>query len=95
MSGDQVLTQVAFWQLFWSVFVGMLAHKGKGRFWDGAIYGILLGPLGIPLMAYMTKDSRPLCPRCREPVDKRARECTNCGHDPAAGLARLSLFYPS
>ena len=66
---------VGFWVL--CGILGYLIGQPKGRGDEGAVSGLLLGPLGL-LFILTAKDKRPKCPRCREPVDPTAWVCPHC-----------------
>jgi phage FluMu protein Com len=68
---------VAFWVL--CGILGYLIGQAKGRGEEGAVAGLLLGPLGIIFML-VAGDKRPRCPACRQSVDPSAWICPHCQH---------------
>jgi len=70
-----VIIVVGFWVL--CGILGYLIGQSKGRGDEGAVAGLLLGPLGL-LFILTAKDKRPKCPRCQGPVDPTAWGCPHC-----------------
>jgi predicted amidophosphoribosyltransferase len=64
---------------FAAAVVGGMIGAAKGRAFAGAIWGILLGPLGWLVIA-VAPDQRPKCPECGGDVVRGANRCKNCGH---------------
>jgi hypothetical protein len=73
--------------IFWVVpiFVAIKMGKPKGR--EGWLYGILLGWLGVLLLAVLPKNmSRGAfveCPHCKETIRHSATVCPHCQRDVA------------
>ncbi len=61
-----------------SPVIGALIGNAQGRPGAGAIWGLLLGPLGWLLMVAVP-DIRPKCPECGGVVVSGVRRCKNCG----------------
>lgn len=60
--------------------VGAVAgHFVKGKPLDGAIYGGLLGLLGVGVFLLVVEDIRVKCPACLAVVNRGASRCKNCG----------------
>ena len=59
--------------------VGGMIGAAKGRAFAGAMWGLLLGPLGWLVIA-AAPDQRPKCPECGGDVIPGASRCKNCGH---------------
>jgi hypothetical protein len=60
-----------------AVIGGMIGHS-KGRAGVGAIWGLLLGPLGW-FFAALDKDERTKCSECFGVIVPGARKCIHCG----------------
>jgi hypothetical protein len=58
--------------------IGAMIGNSTGKAAKGAIWGVLLGPLGW-LFAAMDKDERIKCPECFGVVVPGARKCLHCG----------------
>ncbi|MBA2435711.1 MAG: zinc ribbon domain-containing protein [Pyrinomonadaceae bacterium] len=74
--------------LFWAIvggFVGALIGQRKGRTGEGAVLGLILGPIGWLVVAlgpdYKTAQESRKCPFCAELVKKEANVCKHCGRD--------------
>lgn len=61
------------------IFVAVSQGRAKGR--DGWVYGILLGWIGVLILAVLppVEHGKP-CPECAEIVHPNARVCRFCGH---------------
>ena len=68
------------WVVVWlvSAVVGAIIGNTKGRPTAGALWSMLLGPLGW-LVILIAPDVRPKCPECGGPIVRGARKCKNCG----------------
>jgi predicted amidophosphoribosyltransferase len=64
---------------FAAAVVGGMIGVGKGRAFAGALWGLLLGPLGWLVIA-AAPDQWPKCPECGGDVIRGAIRCKNCGH---------------
>lgn len=71
---------IAFWVL--CGILGYLIGQAKGRGEEGAVAGLLLGPLGL-LFMLGAKDKRRRCPHCREPIAAEATVCPHCQREVA------------
>jgi hypothetical protein len=78
--------------LFWTIiggFVGALIGQRKGRTGEGAVLGLILGPIGWLVVAlgpdYKTAQESRKCPFCAELVKKEAKVCKHCGRDLPGG----------
>jgi len=49
----------------------------KGNTLVGLVLGMLLGPLGLLLVA-LAKDNKRECPQCRERIHREANVCPHC-----------------
>jgi hypothetical protein len=58
------------------VSVGVALGWSKGRRGDGAVLGLILGPVGW-YMVSVAPDLR--CPECRRVAEEGARRCQHCG----------------
>jgi len=58
--------------------IGALIGSTKGRPVSGAIFGLLLGPLGWIGMA-LVESKLPKCPACQERIKPGALKCKHCG----------------
>lgn len=76
-----IATSSDLFLFFWlaSAGVGGVIGASKGRPLAGAVWGLLLGPLGWILVG-AGPDRRPKCPECRGDVVPGANRCKNCGH---------------
>jgi hypothetical protein len=84
-----MITTIFFW-LFFSLLVGVLAHK-RGRVGFGwFVLSVMLSPLLMGLLVLVLRDaSQPVtqadnspqirCPDCRELIRADARKCKHCG----------------
>lgn len=61
-----------------SAIVGAIIGFAKGRPAAGAMWGLLLGPLGWFVLVSVP-DTRPKCPECFGAVVVGARKCMHCG----------------
>jgi len=66
--------------LIFSALIGILIGNLRGRPGDGALYSLILGPIGW-LIILVGPDYRPKCPECRGVIEEGARRCKNCGAD--------------
>jgi hypothetical protein len=66
-----------------SPVVGAIIGNALGRPGAGAIWGLLLGPLGWLLMVAVPH-MRPKCPECGGVVVSGVRRCKNCGSELSA-----------
>lgn len=68
------------WGIAWliSAVVGALIGNTKGRPAAGAVWSLLLGPIGW-LVICIAPDVRPKCPDCGGAIVANARKCKNCG----------------
>ena len=69
-------------------FIGRAIGEGKGRPEAGFIFGALLGPIGILIIAVgpdIRAEQAALrarkCPACKGSVPEDARKCMHCGED--------------
>jgi hypothetical protein len=62
--------------LAFCAMVGLVVGSGKCARADGFILGLLLGPIGVIIAAFV--DHRPKCPNCLERLQPRARLCWHC-----------------
>ena len=76
--GIGILILYGLMMSLFSVLVGALIGKHKGRIASGFVWSLLLGPLGWLIVALM-KDLRPKCSECGGVVVSGARKCKNCG----------------
>jgi predicted amidophosphoribosyltransferase len=76
-----IATSTDFLILCWfaAAIVGGMIGAAKGRAFAGALWGLLLGPLGWLVIA-AAPDQRPKCPECGGDVIRGANRCKNCGH---------------
>jgi hypothetical protein len=79
------------WVVGWliSAVVGAIIGNNKGRPAAGAIYGLLLGPLGW-IVILIAPDVRPKCPECGGTTVRGAQKCMNCGSHLRPDVARAS-----
>jgi hypothetical protein len=72
---------VAGIQIFWiaPIFVGQQIGSRKGR--AGWAWGLLLGWIGVIIVAAMSPTDTHECPWCREPVRLGAAVCPHCHRD--------------
>jgi predicted amidophosphoribosyltransferase len=70
-----------FFMVCWllAAAIGAAIGATKGRAFAGAIWGLLLGPLGWIVMA-AAPDQRPKCQECGGDTISGANRCKNCGH---------------
>lgn len=72
-----------FWLFVWCAVgcIGgaIIGHFARGKPGDGAIWGLLLGPLGVLVFLAMSGDIREKCPACLSVVPDGARKCRHCG----------------
>jgi hypothetical protein len=61
-----------------SAAIGGIVGAAKGRAFAGAVWGLILGPLGW-LVIFVAPDQRPKCPECGGEVILGANRCKNCG----------------
>jgi hypothetical protein len=62
--------------------VGYMIGKGKGRGGEGAVLGLLLGPIGWLIIAVaQTGEGMRKCPFCAETVKSEAKVCRYCSRD--------------
>ena len=77
------MMEILFWLIGWGA-IGALVGYGigsiKGKPMNGAVMGLLFGPLAWLVMIF-APDSRPKCPFCRGSIVKGAVRCKNCGSD--------------
>jgi zinc-ribbon domain len=80
--------------LIWLVgrLVGAFVGERNGRLGQGAVLGILLGPIGWLVVGlgpdYGQAKETKKCPFCAELVKPEAKVCKHCGRDlPATDLA--------
>jgi predicted amidophosphoribosyltransferase len=71
-----VLIALIAWLALWGG-IGYLIGAGKGRGDEGALLGILLGPIGL-LIALLQGDKRRRCEFCHGPVPVNATACPRC-----------------
>ena len=67
--------------LFWAVLMGLVGYllgNTRGRGGEGALFGILLGPLGW-IIVLLLPSSGNKCPECLGTVPAGARRCQHCG----------------
>jgi hypothetical protein len=88
---EELLSLFVFWipGLCVLSLIGYLIGKGKGRGADGAVWGMLLGPIGWMVIA-LGPDTRRKCPLCAGPLpDAKVTRCRHCGQEiaPRAGSA--------
>lgn len=57
--------------------LGYFVGRTKGRPDEGAVLGLVLGPLGL-LIILLVEDKRPRCPHCREAIAPGAEICPHC-----------------
>lgn len=57
-------------------FLGYLAGQAKCAAAEGAILGLVFGPLGIIVACFI--DGRPKCPHCSGRYDAGAKVCPHC-----------------
>jgi hypothetical protein len=60
--------------------IGLYIGNSKGRPVAGAMWGLLVGPIGWLVMA-IVKDERRKCPDCLGTVPIGARRCQHCGSE--------------
>ncbi len=61
--------------------VGWMIGKPKGRDVEGAVLGVLLGPIGWLIMACGKSEGMRKCPFCAEEVKSEATVCRFCSRD--------------
>jgi len=66
--------------LILSALIGVWIGNLRGRSGDGALYSLILGPIGW-LIILIGPDYRPKCPECLGVIEEGARRCKNCGVD--------------
>lgn len=82
-----------------SALVGYFIGNGKGRGGDGAVWGLLLGPLGWLVVA-LGPDLRRKCPLCAGALpNAKVTRCLHCGQEigsksRSALVARLRMLPP-
>jgi hypothetical protein len=78
--------------LFWAVIgalVGALIGSSKGRSGEGAILGLILGPIGWLAVA-LGPDERPKCSHCGGDIVAGFAKCKHCGSEIATVPTRKS-----
>jgi hypothetical protein len=60
--------------------VGALIGKYKGRSGEGALLGLILGPIGWLAVA-LGPDERPKCPHCGGDIVAGFEKCKHCGSE--------------
>ena len=60
---------------------GWMIGKPKGRAGEGAVLGVLLGPIGWLIMACAKSEGMRKCPFCAEEVKSEATVCRFCSRD--------------
>ncbi|MCC7538363.1 MAG: hypothetical protein IT379_19215, partial [Deltaproteobacteria bacterium] len=77
-----LVTTDGIWLLGWlacAVLAGVIgASKDEGFL--AFVAGLLFGPLGV-LFAIFSRGHRRPCPKCREPVHRKATRCPHCQSD--------------
>ena len=86
------------WVICGLLAVSIASNKGQNTF-SAFLVGVLLGPLGVILVAVQKTNTAGLeqrqiasgehkkCPRCAETVKADALVCKHCGHEFAAAAA--------
>jgi hypothetical protein len=77
-----------------SAFVGWMIGKNKKRAGEGAVLGVLLGPLGWLIVACGKAVGMRKCPYCAEEVKSEASVCRFCSRDIPA-IPAVQPFIPS
>lgn len=72
-----MLPVLGVWALCSLVGVFLAEHRGRWRI-EGFMWGALLGPIGLLIMA-LGPDFRPYCSECGGVLAPEARRCRHCG----------------
>lgn len=79
MTDEQVMVILLSWALI-GALVGTAVGQRKGRAGAGALFGLLLGPIGWLVVA-VGPDLRAKCPDCGGTVPRGVRKCMHCGSE--------------
>ena len=75
----------AFFIMYAVMFIiAIIIGSQKGHTFVGAVFGFLLGPLGVLLLLAIPASNRKPCPLCRELIYKDAIRCPRCTSDLSA-----------
>lgn len=77
-----------------SALIGVIAGRARGRPGWGAVFGLLLGPIGW-LIVLAGPDRRPKCPECLGVTVPGARKCKNCGSSLGLVAGATAAMTPS
>lgn len=70
-----------FWCAIGAGIGAVVGHYFKGKPADGAIWGALLGLIGVFVFLGTAEDARIKCRACLSVVPQGARKCRHCGED--------------
>jgi hypothetical protein len=73
---EVIVVMFIIWVL--PIIVGNKIGKGKGR--TGWAWGLLLGWLGVVIVALLSPTNQKSCPQCAESVQRGAQVCRYCGY---------------
>jgi len=77
---DAAFTTYFLISLVISAAIGALIGERKGRLGAGALFGVLLGPLGWLIVA-LGPNMKPKCRACGGVLNPNAIKCVHCGSD--------------
>jgi hypothetical protein len=93
MTSVHPLTIRAVFLLLWIVLgiIGGMIGKEKGRSGDGFCLGIVLGPIGLIIIALMRPVGEKECPHCRSKIHGEATVCPHCQREQPAPVKAVDL----
>ena len=57
--------------------IGLILGSSRAATWDGLLYGIFLGPLGL-ILILLFNGNQIKCPHCQKYIDPKAVKCPYC-----------------